>query len=68
MNTGGPAFPCGALGFEGMSMRQWYAGQVLVGQLWQGPNCYSDMECRLRAEFAFKQADAMIAENEKEKS
>lgn len=83
-NTGGPAFPRASatvtrfendheerethVGHDGMSLRQWYAGQALAGML----AAYSGGEIAFppiawAAKTAFEYADAMIAESEKER-
>jgi len=70
---GGPAFPqkhlkwtdqfsgkeCVAIGFEGMSRRDWFAGQALAGML---ANSEGNRELQEEswAEMAFAQADAML--------
>ena len=67
INDGGPAFPVIAehgLGHisNGMTLRDWFAGQALVGYLAQpGPNA-DDSEI---AKMAYVRADAMIAERNK---
>ena len=76
-NDGGPAFPkfgdeildAGSTQpsirhFGGMSLRQWYAGMALQGLIMAnaGRKCDGD----LTVEEAFKFADSMIAEGEKE--
>lgn len=74
---GGPAFPRPATlvdrkldwtsyeeGQIGLSLRDWFAGQALVGRLGSGREVFSDS---LRAADAFALADAMLAEREKEK-
>lgn len=62
---GGPAFPFPALNTlassSGMTLRDWFAGQALVAML-SGDKCeYAD----LLARFAYRQADAMLAERAK---
>ena len=73
-NDGGSAFPRpyshnphpwfgvegAVLEQEGMSLRQYYAGQAMLGLL------ASDIEGRLVTELAVERADALIAELEKE--
>ena len=65
--TGGPAFPAPYDGHgggpEGMTLRDWFAGQALAGmnaadRRWENGNL--DM-----AVAAYSQADAMLAEREK---
>ena len=63
--TGGPAFPHPAFTAEGMTLRDWFAGQAMTRELFKntprpGPpaanfarNCYA-------------MADAMLAERDKE--
>jgi hypothetical protein len=64
-NDGGPAFPlpavfspeCGTLpGQGGMSLRDWFAGMALAN-LTQAPGI---QRMQAAAEFAYKQADAML--------
>ena len=62
INDGGPAFPAGNLthgGHEGMTLRDWFAGQALAGMLigeW-----LSDKGV---ATLAYEYADAMLAARE----
>lgn len=65
VNDGGPAFPgdqdsgCKGGGSEGMTLRDWFAGQALLGMTTNVNNtgaCLTDF-----ALFAYEQADAMIA-------
>ncbi len=74
-NDGGPAFPSQANNtdkFEGMSLRDWFAGQAIIGVL----GAYADPNARSRAkangegathmaEAAYVIADAMLAERAK---
>lgn len=76
--TGGPAFPRPSstydpdhtqYGFDaahdGMSMRDWFAGQVIARLI--GVYGFEDGEDkRILAERAYEMADAMLAEREKE--
>ena len=74
-NDGGPAFPCtDAKGFtsEGMSLRDYFAGQALAGIL-ADPERHgfneSHAECEfLVAEDAYILADAMIVLRERERA
>jgi len=63
--TGGPAFPvCGQYGNkgEGMSLRDWFAGQVLAGLVTYDPRMADvGYEPSTVAGLAYKYADAMIA-------
>ena len=70
-NDGGPAFPTampgGAskdvpLALRGMSLRDYYAGQVVASQCWSEIEGSSFEEL---SEQNFKYADAMLAEREK---
>jgi hypothetical protein len=60
INDGGPAFPIsehGLQGYNGMSLRDWFAGQALAGGL----------DCRTTigtAELAYEIADAMLIQRE----
>lgn len=70
VNDGGPAFPVAETHeiaselpwTQGMTLRDWFAGQALVG-------IYADSDRqwtpKLRAEIAYAAADAMLAEREK---
>lgn len=66
MNNGGPAFPShGSMGEvvqEGMSLRDWFAGQALAGM-----GIIADAEAWKLAAWAYETADAMLAEREKAK-
>ena len=64
-NDGGPAFPCtDAKGFvsEGMSLRDYFAGQAMAGQL-ADPD--GEIDPKLIARWSYAYADAMLAEREK---
>lgn len=67
INAGGTAFPrptsFAAAGNLGMSLRDYFAGQVLVAALHQELMVGSDkFRFDLRAKFAYKMADAILAE------
>lgn len=70
-NDGGPAFPCDSMKQfptqEGMSLRDWFAGQALAGmQIWAD---YSKGHCNAAlVERAYVLADAMLAERAKERA
>jgi hypothetical protein len=63
---GGPAFPTvvamAPVLYNGMSLRDWFAGQALVGML-ASPLIASNRESY--AQWAYLQADAMLAERTK---
>lgn len=74
IDNGGPAFAraaaetsiCGNYDQEGMSLRDYFAGQALTGMgtwapLEQAEWSNRDMVQKMRAEWAYEQADAMIA-------
>jgi len=66
MDNGGPAFPIfepemGVKG-QGMSLRDYFAGQVLVGYI-AGTELLPDEETIAR--ISYKMADAMLKEREK---
>lgn len=75
-NDGGPAFPSPPLryqvgddgteirllGFHGMSLRDWYAGQALVGLL-ACPE--SEGTIKTMADYAYEYADAMMKRRKK---
>jgi len=58
MKDGGPAFP---LRQDGMSLRDWFAGQAIVDALY-----INDDDIEKLADWAYKVADAMLAAREKE--
>ena len=67
INDGGPAFPCtDAKGFvsDGMSLRDYFAGQALAGML-ANPELPTDAE--YIAKWSYLNADAMLAERQKER-
>lgn len=56
-------------GDPGMTLRQWYAGKALQGYLSScNPGLPSDHAAAVIAEQAFKLADAMLAEDQKERN
>jgi hypothetical protein len=61
--TGGPAFPNADRGYEGMDLRDWFAGQALNGSLSGEPGSHLIPERLARDCYEF--ADAMLAEKEK---
>ena len=75
MFDGGPAFPNqgddhyekrATHSYDGMSLRDWFAGQALAGMMWQRWEPKTEMPAIAKA--AYRAADAMIAEREKEDS
>lgn len=70
MNDGGPAFPQGhmdgpCVNPEGMSLRDWFAGQVLAGMAasstWSGNfDCDNPVYLEAVSEVAYTAADAML--------
>lgn len=82
-DDGGPAFPLvldldravSGVPTNGMSLRDWFAGQALIGLGTWTPlvgeetylmfNVTHEEQRRRRAEWAYQQADAMLAEREK---
>jgi hypothetical protein len=77
MNTGGPAFPIFTEDGElhmGLTIRDWFAGQAIVGFVAR-PELYHHFVSPVYAEpnvcvsvvsqFAYRMADAMLAEREK---
>ncbi len=68
MNDGGQAFPRAgdelADAVDGMSLRDWFAGQALAGILSNRCNHASD---GLAANWSYVIADAMLAERAKER-
>lgn len=69
-NDGGPAFPRESKWADyGMSLRQWYAGQALVGMLASAPVVdRSKVDKGKWAAIAFDWADEMIKADEVSKS
>ena len=69
---GGAAFPiphsneAGAPGSEhGMSLRDWFAGQAMIGMLHPGWEANAVNQPHLMAKHAYLAADAMLAERAK---
>lgn len=61
-NNGGPAFPITAgqqVYAQGMTLRDWFAGQALSGII--STDCSHKMNVVTRADLAYRLADAMIA-------
>lgn len=65
-DNGGPAFPFDNAidGWDGMSLRDWFAGMVLQGDLANPSVGFETPETAAKS--AYEQADAMIAERGKE--
>jgi hypothetical protein len=72
-DDGGSAFPSGATP-DGMSLRDWFAGQALDGMgMWFPRLTYSqedigEQDQLARAKWAYAQADAMLKERVKAKT
>ena len=75
-DDGGPAFPrtigqqqqgSGYTAWEqdGMSLRDWFAGQALAGRLARPSPNASPIPCKVRAEWCYTMADAMLAARER---
>jgi hypothetical protein len=62
MNTGGPAFPIGSN--AGMSLRDWFAGQAMVGILANDSEPSPEQVPHIVAS-AYILADAMLSQREK---
>ena len=72
-NNGGPAFPiasCDRILRHGMSLRDYFAGQALAGLL-ANPELATDAEFTAKwsyvAKWSYLNADAMLAERQKER-
>ena len=65
---GGPAFPRAGSDYvkaqEGMSLRDWFAGQALQGIVHRNPTGCTTLRHSIK--FAYQYADMMIAERERE--
>jgi len=62
-----PAFPCDSFQDKGMTLRDWFAGQALVG-LCAGDNVYIPKGCQwgeTMAKTAYEFADAMMEARKK---
>ena len=66
-NDGGPAFACAAENGhqEGMSLRDWFAGQALVGDYAHLGSCRDKSHAEKAAARYYMIADAMLAERAK---
>jgi len=59
IDSGGPMFPNSSVGWHGMTVRDWFAGQALIGYLASsGPD--SEKRPDFAARMAYEYADAMI--------
>ncbi len=73
MDNGGPAFPCEVLvdqcgtksTWEGMTLRDYFAAKAMQGLLAQSGGTAHSSNVGLGAEYAYKMADAMLAERNK---
>lgn len=63
-DNGGPAFPSDRFSELGMSLRDYFAGQALAGML-ANPELPTDAE--YIAKWSYLNADAMLAERQKER-
>ena len=72
---GGPAFPRDSFRDEeagllitqnGMTLRDWFAGQALMGQIASEAPDFVDKDAEATAKRCYQIADAMLAEREKE--
>ena len=60
---GGPAFPSPFESFDGMSLRDWFAGQAVSGSVAYA-NFHESDDARTAAEYAYRVADAMLEARE----
>ena len=58
-NDGGPAFPSDRFGEPGLTLRDWFAGQVLQGLVSDGKR-YEDSSVEDVAVHCYEMADAML--------
>lgn len=68
IDDGGPAFPVlygQTNGLDGMSLRDWFAGQALIGFADLVSHKFPDQTMKVIAERSYQMADAMIAAREK---
>jgi hypothetical protein len=64
IDDGGPAYPVPGTPYtnaQGMSLRDWLAGQALVGLLGSGIAHELHQQCSEVAQMAYENADAMLA-------
>lgn len=70
MKAGGPAFPqtdqSRAVNPEGMSLRDWFAGQALAGAIGRIPHAATTFNPEACASDCYRIADFMLAERDKE--
>jgi hypothetical protein len=64
--AGGPAFPvsipgCGDNGWQGMSLRDWFAGLAMQGMVASPASQYVQWSDQTVAGYAYNLADAMLA-------
>lgn len=64
--SGGQAFPRTPTHFNGMTLRDWFAGQALIGMTLGQETVPVQSVAKNAALAAYQYADAMIAEREKE--
>lgn len=62
---GGPAFPSASDGvfFDGMSLRDWFAGQAVSGSVAYA-NFHEDDDAQTAAKYAYRVADSMLKARE----
>lgn len=68
-NDGGPAFPIEYMASQGMSLRDWFAGQALMSWRIDAVDLYrmehgEHVDCRFIAEHSYAIADAMLKARE----
>jgi|TARA_R110000782_G_scaffold9192_1_gene29743 hypothetical protein len=61
---GGPAFPYPVHNDEGMSLRDYFAGQAIVGAASDSENVINSFSAKYIVKFAYEIADQMLAQRD----